>query len=121
MLTILWGFGTSGLVYMLNDVEFKDKSMYFLIILGGFLFRFFVSANDVAINSSLAREGEGLYETLTYPISPRENILGRLMSINLISFILNLGLCLVLTFIAKMDFKLSLCLLVGFAIASLLS
>ena len=121
MLTILWGFGTTGLVSMLNDVEFKDKSLYFLIIIGAFVFRFFVSANDVAINSSLAREGEGLYQTLTLPISPRENIIGRLMSINLISFILNLGLTLVFTFMAKLDFKLSLCLLLGFVIASLLS
>lgn len=121
MLTILWGFGTTGLVSMLNDVEFKDKSLYFLIIIGAFVFRFFVSANDVAINSSLAREGEGLYQTLTFPISPRENIIGRLMSINLISFILNLGLTLVFTFMAKLDFKLSLCLLLGFVIASLLS
>lgn len=121
MLTILWGFGTTGFVSMLNDVEFKDKSLYFLIIIGAFVFRFFVSANDVAINSSLAREGEGLYQTLTLPISPRENIIGRLMSINLISFILNLGLTLVFTFIAKLDFKLSLCLLLGFVIASLLS
>lgn len=121
MLTILWGFGTTGLVSMLNDVEFKDKSLYFLIIIGAFVFRFFVSANDVAINSSLAREGEGLYQTLTFPISPRENIIGRLMSINLISFILNLGLTLVFIFMAKLDFKLSLCLLLGFVIASLLS
>ena len=43
------------------------------------------------------------------------------MSINLISFILNLGLTLVFTFMAKLDFKLSLCLLLGFVIASLLS
>lgn len=121
MLTILWGFGTTGLVSMLNDVEFKDKSLYFLIIIGAFVFRFFVSANDVAINSSLAREGEGLYETLTYPIRPRENILGRLMSINLISFILNLGLTFILSLIAKLDFKLFLCLLLGFAMASFLS
>ncbi|MSS78318.1 hypothetical protein FYJ26_07880 [Anaerococcus sp. WCA-380-WT-2B] len=119
--TIFWGFGASGFLDMIKTLDFSNKDLYLIFIIGGFVFRYFISANDVAINSSLSREGEGLYQTLTYPIAPRDNVLGRLISINLLNTILNIGLCIILSLLTKVDFLASLSLFIGFTLASLLS
>lgn len=121
ILTIFWGFGASGFLDMIKGLDFSNKDLYLILIIGGFGFRFFISANDVAINSSLSREGERLYQTLTYPISPRENVLGRALSISIINLFLNIGLIMVISFITKINIIASLSLFIGFFLASLLS
>lgn len=121
MLTIFWGFGARGFLDMIKSLDFSNKGLYMIFILGGFVFRYFASANDTAINASLSREGEGLYQSLTYPISPKENVLGRALSINILNTILNLILCIVISFIAGLNIFASICLFVGFSLSSLLS
>ena len=75
--TCIWGFGTIEMFDFIKKLDFSNVEIYLFIIIGAFVFRFFISANDLGINSSLSREGESLYQTLTLPISPKENILGR--------------------------------------------
>lgn len=121
MLTILWGFGSSGLFELIKEVNLKNKEIYIFIILGSFVFRFFVSANDIGINSSLSREGESLYQTLTLPISPKENLLARALSINTINLIINLSLTIVLSLITKINILASISIFIGFSISSFIS
>ena len=119
--TCIWGFGTIEMFDFIKKLDFSNVEIYLFIILGAFAFRFFISANDLAINSSLSREGESLYQTLTLPISPKENILGRALSINLVNLILNISFCMVLKFIIKINIFVSLVIFLGFTLASLLS
>lgn len=119
--TCIWGFGTIEMFDFIKKLDFSNVEIYLFIILGAFVFRFFISANDLAINSSLSREGESLYQTLTLPISPKENILGRALSINLVNLILNISFCMVLKFIIKINIFVSLVIFLGFTLASLLS
>lgn len=119
--TCIWGFGTIEMFDFIKKLDFSNVEIYLFIILGAFVFRFFISANDLAINSSLSREGESLYQTLTLPISPKENILGRALSINLVNLIINIFFCLVLKFIIKINIPVSLAIFLGFTLESLLS
>lgn len=119
--TCIWGFGTIEMFDFIKKLDFSNVEIYLFIILGAFAFRFFISANDLAINSSLSREGESLYQTLTLPISPKENILGRALSINLVNLILNISFCMVLKFIIKINIFVSFVIFLGFTLASLLS
>ena len=119
--TCIWGFGTIEMFDFIKKLDFSNVEIYLFIIIGAFVFRFFISANDLAINSSLSREGESLYQTLTLPISPKENILGRALSINLVNLILNISFCMVLKFIIKINIFVSLVIFLGFTLASLLS
>ena len=119
--TCIWGFGTIEMFDFIKKLDFSNVEIYLFIILGAFAFRFFISANDLAINSSLSREGESLYQTLTLPISPKENILGRALSINLVNLIINISFCMVLKFIIKINIPVSLAIFLGFTLASLLS
>lgn len=119
--TCIWGFGTIEMFDFIKKLDFSNVEIYLFIILGAFVFRFFISANDLAINSSLSREGESLYQTLTLPISPKENILGRALSINLVNLILNISFCMVLKFIIKINIFVSFVIFLGFTLASLLS
>ena len=119
--TCIWGFGTIEMFDFIKKLDFSNVEIYLFIIIGAFAFRFFISANDLAINSSLSREGESLYQTLTLPISPKENILGRALSINLVNLIINIFFCLVVKFIIKINIPVSLAIFLGFTLASLLS
>lgn len=119
--TCIWGFGTIEMFDFIKKLDFSNVEIYLFIIIGAFVFRFFISANDLAINSSLSREGESLYQTLTLPISPKENILGRALSINLVNLIINIFFCLVVKFIIKINIPVSLAIFLGFTLASLLS
>lgn len=119
--TCIWGFGTIEMFDFIKKLDFSNVEIYLFIIIGAFAFRFFISANDLAINSSLSREGESLYQTLTLPISPKENILGRALSINLVNLIINISFCMVLKFIIKINIPVSLAIFLGFTLASLLS
>ncbi len=119
--TFIWGFGTIEMFDFIKKLDFSNVEIYLFIIIGAFVFRFFISANDLAINSSLSREGESLYQTLTLPISPKENILGRALSINLVNLILNISFCMVLKFIIKINIAVSLAIFLGFTLESLLS
>lgn len=119
--TCIWGFGTIEMFDFIKKLDFSNVEIYLFIILGAFVFRFFISANDLAINSSLSREGESLYQTLTLPISPKENILGRALSINFVNLIINISFCMVLKFIIKINIFVSLVIFLGFTLASLLS
>lgn len=119
--TCIWGFGTIEMFDFIKKLDFSNVEIYLFIILGAFAFRFFISANDLAINSSLSREGESLYQTLTLPISPKENILGRALSINLVNLIINISFCMVLKFIIKINIFVSLVIFLGFTLESLLS
>lgn len=121
MLTILWGFGSSGLFELIKEVNLKNKEIYLFIILGSFVFRFFVSANDIGINSSLSREGDSLYQTLTLPISPKENVLARALSINTVNFLINLSLTIVLSLITKINILAAISIFIGFSLSSLIS
>lgn len=121
MLTILWGFGSSGLFELIKEVNLKNKEIYLFIILGSFTFRFFVSANDIGINSSLSREGESLYQTLTLPISPKENVLARALSINTVNLLINLSLTIVLSLITKINILAAISIFIGFSLSSLIS
>lgn len=119
--TCIWGFGTIEMFDFIKNLDFSNVEIYLFIIIGAFAFRFFITANDLAINSSLSREGESLYQTLTLPISPKENILGRALSINLVNLILNISFCMVLKFIIKINIFVSFVIFLGFTLASLLS
>lgn len=119
--TCIWGFGTIEMFDFIKKLDFSNVEIYLFIILGAFAFRFFISANDLAINSSLSREGESLYQTLTLPISQKKNILGRALSINLVNLILNISFCMVLKFIIKINIFVSFVIFLGFTLASLLS
>lgn len=119
--TFIWGFGTIEMFDFIKKLDFSNVEIYLFIIIGAFVFRFFISANDLAINSSLSREGESLYQTLTLPISPKENILGRALSINLVNLIINISFCMVLKFIIKINIFVSLVIFLGFTLESLLS
>lgn len=119
--TCIWGFGTIEMFDFIKKLDFSNVEIYLFIIIGAFVFRFFISANDLGINSSLSREGESLYQTLTLPISPKENILGRALSINLVNLIINIFFCLVVKFIIKINIPVSLAIFLGFTLASLLS
>lgn len=119
--TCIWGFGTIEMFDFIKKLDFSNVEIYLFIILGAFAFRFFISANDLAINSSLSREGESLYQTLTLPISPKENILGRALSINFVNLIINIFFCLVVKFIIKINIPVSLAIFLGFTLASLVS
>lgn len=121
ILTCIWGFGTIEMFDFIKKLDFSNVEIYLFIIIGAFVFRFFISANDLAINSSLSREGESLYQTLTLPISPKENILGRALSINLVNLIINIFFCLVVKFIIKINIPVSLAIFLGFTLESLLS
>ena len=121
IVTCIWGFGTIEMFDFIKKLDFSNVEIYLFIILGAFAFRFFISANALAINSSLSREGESLYQTLTLPISPKENILGRALSINLVNLILNISFCMVLKFIIKINIFVSFVIFLGFTLASLLS
>lgn len=119
--TCIWGFGTIEMFDFIKKLDFSNVEIYLFIIIGAFAFRFFISANDLGINSSLSREGESLYQTLTLPISPKENILGRALSINLVNLIINIFFCLVVKFIIKINIPVSLAIFLGFTLESLLS
>lgn len=119
--TCIWGFGTIEMFDFIKKLDFSNVEIYLFIIIGAFVFRFFISANDLGINSSLSRERESLYQTLTLPISPKENILGRALSINLVNLIINIFFCLVVKFIIKINIPVSLAIFLGFTLASLLS
>lgn len=119
--TCIWGFGTIEMFDFIKKLDFSNVEIYLFIIIGAFVFRFFISANDLAINSSLSREGESLYQTLTLPISPKENILGRALSINFVNLIINIFFCLVVKFIIKINIPVSLAIFLGFTLESLLS
>lgn len=119
--TCIWGFGTIEMFDFIKNLDFSNVEIYLFIIIGAFAFRFFITANDLAINSSLSREGESLYQTLTLPISPKENILGRALSINLVNLILNIFFCMVLKFIIKINIFVSFVIFLGFTLASLVS
>lgn len=119
--TCIWGFGTIEMFDFIKKLDISNVEIYLFIIIGAFVFRFFISANDLAINSSLSREGESLYQTLTLPISPKENILGRALSINLVNLIINIFFCLVVKFIIKINIPVSLAIFLGFTLESLLS
>lgn len=119
--TCIWGFGTIEMFDFIKKLDFSNVEIYLFIIIGAFVFRFFISANDLAINSSLSREGESLYQTLTLPISPKENILGRALSINFVNLIINIFFCLVVKFIIKINIPISLAIFLGFTLESLLS
>lgn len=119
--TCIWGFGTIEMFDLIKKLDFSNVEIYLFIIIGAFAFRFFISANDLGINSSLSREGESLYQTLTLPISPKENILGRALSINLVNLIINISFCLVLKFIIKINIFVILAIFCGFTLASLVS
>lgn len=119
--TCIWGFGTIEMFDFIKKLDFSNVEIYLFIIIGAFAFRFFISANDLGINSSLSREGESLYQTLTLPISPKENILGRALSINFVNLIINIFFCLVVKFIIKINIPVSLAIFLGFTLASLLS
>lgn len=119
--TCIWGFGTIEMFDFIKNLDFSNVEIYLFIIIGAFAFRFFITANDLAINSSLSREGESLYQTLTLPISPKENILGRALSINLVNLIINISFCMVLKFIIKINIPVSLAIFLGFTLESLLS
>lgn len=119
--TCIWGFGTIEMFDFIKNLDFSNVEIYLFIIIGAFVFRFFISANDLAINSSLSREGESLYQTLTLPISPKENILGRALSINFVNLIINIFFCLVVKFIIKINIPVSLAIFLGFTLESLLS
>lgn len=121
ILTCIWGFGTIEMFDFIKKLDFSNVEIYLFIIIGAFVFRFFISANDLAINSSLSREGESLYQTLTLPISPKENILGRALSINFVNLIINIFFCLVVKFIIKINIPVSLAIFLGFTLESLLS
>lgn len=121
MFTIIWGFGTIQLFDLIKKLDFLNVEVYLLIILGSFSFRFLIMANDLGLNSSLSREGESLYQTLTLPISPKENILGRVLSINLVNLIINFTFCLIVKFIIKINIFLSFAIFLGFTLASLIS
>ena len=121
MFTIIWGFGTIQLFDLIKKLDFLNVEVYLLIILGSFSFRFLIMANDLGLNSSLSREGEGLYQTLTLPISPKENILGRILSINLVNLIINFTFFLIVKFIIKINIFLSFAIFLGFTLASLIS
>lgn len=121
MLTIVWGFGSSGVFELIKEVNLKNKEIYLFIILGSFAFRFFASGNDIGINSSLSREGKTLYQTLTLPISPKENVMARALSINTINFIINLSLCIVLSLITEINILASISIFIGFSLSSLIS
>lgn len=119
--TCIWGFGTIEMFDFIKKLDFSNVEIYLFIIIGAFVFRFFISANDLGINSSLSREGESLYQTLTLPISPKENILGRALSINFVNLIINIFFCLVVKFIIKINIPVSLAIFLGFTLESLLS
>lgn len=119
--TCIWGFGTIEIFDFIKKLDFSNVEIYLFIIIGAFVFRFFISANDLGINSSLSREGESLYQTLTLPISPKENILGRALSINFVNLIINIFFCLVVKFIIKINIPVSLAIFLGFTLESLLS
>lgn len=119
--TCIWGFGTIEMFDFIKKLDFSNVEIYLFIIIGAFVFRFFISANDLGINSSLSREGESLYQTLTLPISPKENILGRALSINFVNLIINIFFCLVVKFIIKINIPVSLAIFLGFTLASLVS
>lgn len=119
--TCIWGFGTIEMFDFIKNLDFSNVEIYLFIIIGAFAFRFFITANDLAINSSLSREGESLYQTLTLPISPKENILGRALSINLVNLIINISFCMILKFIIKINIPVSLAIFLGFTLESLLS
>lgn len=119
--TCIWGFGTIEMFDFIKKLDFLNVEIYLFIIIGAFVFRFFISANDLGINSSLSREGESLYQTLTLPISPKENILGRALSINFVNLIINIFFCLVVKFIIKINIPVSLAIFLGFTLESLLS
>lgn len=119
--TCIWGFGTIEMFDFIKKLDFSNVEIYLFIIIGAFAFRFFISANDLGINSSLSREGESLYQTLTLPISPKENILGRALSINFVNLIINIFFCLVVKFIIKINIPVSLAIFLGFTLESLLS
>ncbi|MDU2583508.1 MAG: ABC transporter permease [Anaerococcus hydrogenalis] len=121
MFTIIWGFGTIQLFDLIKKLDFLNVEVYLLIILGSFSFRFLIMANDLGLNSSLSREGESLYQTLTLPISPKENVLGRILSINLINLIINLTFFFIVKFIIKINIFLSFAIFLGFTLASLIS
>lgn len=121
MFTIILGFGTIQLFDLIKKIDFLDVEVYLLIILGSFSFRFLIMANDLGLNSSLSREGESLYQTLTLPISPKENILGRVLSINLVNLIINFTFFLIVKFIIKINIFLSFAIFLGFTLASLIS
>lgn len=121
MFTIIWGFGTIQLFDLIKKLDFFNVEVYLLIILGSFSFRFLIMANDLGLNSSLSREGESLYQTLTLPISPKENILGRVLSINLVNLIINFTFFLIVKFIIKINIFLSFAIFLGFTLASLIS
>lgn len=119
--TCIWGFGTIEMFDFIKNLDFSNVEIYLFIIIGAFAFRFFITANDLAINSSLSREGESLYQTLTLPISPKENILGRALSINLVNLIINISFCMILKFIIKINIFVSFVIFLGFTLASLVS
>ena len=119
--TCIWGFGTIEMFDFIKKLDISNVEIYLFIIIGAFAFRFFITANDLAINSSLSREGESLYQTLTLPISPKENILGRALSINLVNLIINISFCMVLKFIIKINILVSFVIFLGFTLASLVS
>lgn len=119
--TCIWGFGTIEMFDFIKKLDFSNVEIYLFIIIGAFAFRFFISANDLAINSSLSREGESLYQTLTLPISPKENILGRALSINLVNLIINISFCMILKFIIKINIPVNLAIFFGFTLESILS
>ena len=119
--TCIWGFGTIEMFDFIKKLDISNVEIYLFIIIGAFVFRFFITANDLAINSSLSREGESLYQTLTLPISPKENILGRALSINLVNLIINISFCMVLKFIIKINIFVSFVIFLGFTLASLVS
>lgn len=119
--TCIWGFGTIEMFDFIKKLDISNVEIYLFIIIGAFVFRFFITANDLAINSSLSREGESLYQTLTLPISPKENILGRALSINLVNLIINISFCMVLKFIIKINIPVILAIFFGFTLESILS
>lgn len=119
--TCIWGFGTIEMFDFIKKLDISNVEIYLFIILGAFVFRFFISANDLGINSSLSREGESLYQTLTLPIRPKENILGRALSINLVNLIINISFCMVLKFIIKINIPVILAIFFGFTLESILS
>lgn len=119
--TCIWGFGTIEMFDFIKNLDFSNVEIYLFIIIGAFAFRFFITANDLAINSSLSREGESLYQTLTLPIRPKENILGRALSINLVNLIINISFCMILKFIIKINIFVSFVIFLGFTLASLVS
>lgn len=121
MFAFLFGFGSFRFIDLIRNMDYQNKESYILIFLGAFAFRFLISGNDVGINSSLSREGESLYQTLTLPISPKDNILARALSINFVSLIMNLLFCLVLSFITKINILAIFSIFAGFFMASLVS